>query len=223
MKLQSILTGLVLSAAAATSASAAQAITVSGGIFFSPTAGLSFNNDVSEYSSVNGKEGSITSATNSFKLLAGLEIDLLNINLTQDANDSTLYYFDSVESYAHFGTVTLQDSFTGEEVTGELTIDLLNGGTLKNRGSNSAPDFVTVGDIETRFNLSTATGTLTGTSIITNGKLFASDANDNFALFEGQVELVPEPLTVIGTGMALGFGGLFQREYSKRQKKEKKS
>jgi hypothetical protein len=36
-------------------------------------------------------------------------------------------------------------------------------------------------------------------------------------------EPVPEPLTILGTGMALGFGGLFQREFSKKQKKKTKA
>jgi hypothetical protein len=37
----------------------------------------------------------------------------------------------------------------------------------------------------------------------------------------GVGEPVPEPLTILGTAMALGFGGLFQKEFSKRQKKLK--
>ncbi len=35
------------------------------------------------------------------------------------------------------------------------------------------------------------------------------------------LEPVPEPITLLGTGMALGFGGLFKREYDKKKKKEK--
>jgi len=30
---------------------------------------------------------------------------------------------------------------------------------------------------------------------------------------------VPEPLTILGSGVALGFGVLFKKEYSKKQKK----
>jgi hypothetical protein len=36
-----------------------------------------------------------------------------------------------------------------------------------------------------------------------------------------QAEPVPEPLTILGSAMALGFGGLFKKEYSKKQKKVK--
>ncbi len=34
-------------------------------------------------------------------------------------------------------------------------------------------------------------------------------------------EAVPEPLTLLGAGTALGFGTFFKRELSKKQKKEK--
>ncbi|EKD09566.1 hypothetical protein SPLC1_S170150 [Arthrospira platensis C1] len=33
------------------------------------------------------------------------------------------------------------------------------------------------------------------------------------------VEQVPEPLTILGTGMALGFGSMFKREYDKKKNK----
>ncbi|MFO7028987.1 PEP-CTERM sorting domain-containing protein [Limnospira fusiformis CCALA 023] len=35
----------------------------------------------------------------------------------------------------------------------------------------------------------------------------------------GNVEQVPEPLTILGTGMALGFGSMFKREHDKKKKK----
>jgi hypothetical protein len=35
-------------------------------------------------------------------------------------------------------------------------------------------------------------------------------------------EVVPEPLTILGSGMGLGFGAFFKKEYSKKQKKVKK-
>ncbi|MEQ8963705.1 MAG: PEP-CTERM sorting domain-containing protein, partial [Coleofasciculus sp. C2-GNP5-27] len=34
---------------------------------------------------------------------------------------------------------------------------------------------------------------------------------------------VPEPLTLLGSATALGFGALFKREYSRRQKKTKQN
>ena len=35
------------------------------------------------------------------------------------------------------------------------------------------------------------------------------------------IENIPEPLTILGTGMAFGFGGLFKREYDKKKKQVK--
>jgi hypothetical protein len=35
--------------------------------------------------------------------------------------------------------------------------------------------------------------------------------------FNGTFEAVPEPLTILGTGLALGFGGLFKSKSSKKQ------
>lgn len=40
-------------------------------------------------------------------------------------------------------------------------------------------------------------------------------------LYITNVTAVPEPLTLLGTGTALGFGTFFKRELSKKQKKEK--
>jgi hypothetical protein len=36
-------------------------------------------------------------------------------------------------------------------------------------------------------------------------------------------EPVPEPLTILGSGLALGFGGLFKKEYSRKRRKQKLS
>ena len=37
----------------------------------------------------------------------------------------------------------------------------------------------------------------------------------------GQTVAVPEPLTILGSGLALGFGAYFKKEYSRKQKKAK--
>jgi len=38
-----------------------------------------------------------------------------------------------------------------------------------------------------------------------------------------KVSPVPEPLTIVGSGLALGFGALFKKEYSRKRKKQKVS
>ncbi|MEQ8383508.1 MAG: PEP-CTERM sorting domain-containing protein [Coleofasciculus sp. A1-SPW-01] len=53
-------------------------------------------------------------------------------------------------------------------------------------------------------------------------KLFSStdkDYNDSVVHLSGiKPAAVPEPMTILGSALALGFGGLFKRERSKRQK-----
>ncbi|MEQ8537772.1 MAG: PEP-CTERM sorting domain-containing protein [Coleofasciculus sp. D1-CHI-01] len=48
-------------------------------------------------------------------------------------------------------------------------------------------------------------------------------AFDNFNATQSIVnpEPVPEPLTILGSATALGFGGLLKRQHSKKQKKDK--
>lgn len=43
--------------------------------------------------------------------------------------------------------------------------------------------------------------------------------DDNF--FTADVQAVPEPLTIVGSGLGLGFGALFKKEHSRKQKKAK--
>lgn len=49
----------------------------------------------------------------------------------------------------------------------------------------------------------------------------ASGAAKHFVAAEP--EAVPEPLTILGSGLALGFGGLFKKEYSRKRRKQKVS
>jgi len=39
--------------------------------------------------------------------------------------------------------------------------------------------------------------------------------------FTANVQAVPEPLTIMGSGLGLAFGALFKKEYSRKQKKAK--
>jgi hypothetical protein len=50
-----------------------------------------------------------------------------------------------------------------------------------------------------------------------------SNPNESTFMITGkhEAEPVPEPLTILGSGFALGFGALFKKEYSKKQKKAK--
>jgi hypothetical protein len=61
-------------------------------------------------------------------------------------------------------------------------------------------------------------------SVGASSTLIASSSTDSTddttaALPITVTKAVPEPLTILGSGVALGFGVLFKREYSKKQKK----
>ena len=44
---------------------------------------------------------------------------------------------------------------------------------------------------------------------------------ENGCSANGALETIPEPLTILGSGLALGLGAYFKKEYSKKQKKTK--
>lgn len=48
-----------------------------------------------------------------------------------------------------------------------------------------------------------------------------SNTNSNYPPFQGIVETVPEPLTMLGAGTALGFGSFFKRKLAKDKKSNK--
>jgi hypothetical protein len=64
----------------------------------------------------------------------------------------------------------------------------------------STPDFLGLGGTKL-YVIDTVTRTGTG----------------NFNSFTNTYTQVPEPLTILGTGLALGFGGLFKSKSSKKQ------
>jgi choice-of-anchor A domain-containing protein len=54
--------------------------------------------------------------------------------------------------------------------------------------------------------------------------IVAPNNEDSSVIFDGNLpdpEPVPEPLTILGSGMALGFGAFFKRQQSKKQKNAK--
>ncbi|MEQ9548725.1 MAG: PEP-CTERM sorting domain-containing protein [Coleofasciculus sp. G3-WIS-01] len=66
-------------------------------------------------------------------------------------------------------------------------------------------------------------GQMIARSITGNGEfhIVAPNNGGSSVLFEGDLpdpEAVPEPLTILGSGMALGFGAFFKRQQSKKQK-----
>jgi hypothetical protein len=111
------------------------------------------------------------------------------------------------------GSFSWKDAILNEKVTTfqEITIE---GDNQFTKGSND------------RF-LTTKEGTLTDalgfTPSLTAGKYTAKytiSVNPSDTKTESfEIKTVPEPLTILGSGMALGFGTLFKKEYSRKQKK----
>lgn len=67
------------------------------------------------------------------------------------------------------------------------------------------------------FSLSPGTYTVTvGNAFLVDGKTILPPLNDIETF-----TVVPEPLTILGSGVALGFGALFKKEYSRKHKKVK--
>jgi len=61
-----------------------------------------------------------------------------------------------------------------------------------------------------------AQGNTLATGLFTAQQFFNADGSYSMSI---STEEVPEPLTTLGTGLALGFGGLFQRKNSRRKNK----
>lgn len=48
-----------------------------------------------------------------------------------------------------------------------------------------------------------------------------TDRNDDYLLKKIKVDVVPEPLTILGAGTALGFGGFFKKKLASKKNKKK--
>lgn len=77
------------------------------------------------------------------------------------------------------------------------------------------------------FTLETGTDKLTGEQMFAGGFAFAFIDDEfkaigiNFATQAMKTEPIPEPITIFGSAMGLGFGVLFKKEHSRKQKKVK--
>ncbi|MGL5081257.1 MAG: PEP-CTERM sorting domain-containing protein [Microcoleaceae cyanobacterium] len=104
---------------------------------------------------------------------------------------------------ATFSRVGSNDDFTVSVDAGGLFLsEDIPGGNFFDTGVGTF-DF-------TALDAGLRTGTLVSFSV--------AGSNDDYILKSIEVEAVPEPLTILGTGMALGFGGLFKKELDKKKK-----
>jgi hypothetical protein len=112
----------------------------------------------------------------------------------------------SVSPFINFGqqTLTTKDG----ETTANLTFNL-NAGQYLNFGVS--------GTTETTVSFPYLTGAFNfNGSTLAVGQL-AGGYSGQSSTYQMTLKTVPEPLTIMGSGLALGFGGLFQRNASKRK------
>ena len=89
--------------------------------------------------------------------------------------------------------------------------------------TTSIPDFIpsnTVFAAETGFQTESFTFPTTGTFVVGFGVVDRDDFTVKSGLLVDKVEVIPEPLTILGVATATGFGAFFKRQLSKKQRQE---
>jgi hypothetical protein len=121
---------------------------------------------------------------------------------------STLTGIFSTDSGGAAGSKTIVFSFSGGEIINDTKmqpIDILGAGSQTE----------TIGhQFSQNFLLGVGTYTVTSQGNITVDQSEFKDVKQGTFT----VAAVPEPLTILGSGVALGFGALFKKEYSKKHK-----
>lgn len=140
--------------------------------------------------------------------------------------DFTLEYTGSTVNYNVGGTLLSSTAFTEpidtiyirtKETANSnvrLNLDSLNTFSAPSDGDSDNVDYVLVEDISAPF-------TLTGTVSFDWTGDQPTRSNLAYQIKVGTSEPVPEPLTILGSGVALGFGALLKKESSRKQNKVK--
>ena len=125
---------------------------------------------------------------------------------------------DRVTPFIQFGEQTL--TTTDGEITADLSFNL-DAGQAVQIGTNSSGIIF----LETEAGIPGLTG-----AFVFNGETLATgNLTGNLDVVSKEYTLslstkqVPEPLTTLGTGLALGFGGLFQRKNASKRKNKKQA
>jgi hypothetical protein len=126
-------------------------------------------------------------------------------------------------------SVALQLMFNGEEWTGGfsggISDDLSNGGS-NDYGSYDINAIIELYEENNSLNFrSSVRGNyfkiIDQVRIGVSGEVSYTPTGDTTGSITGQISSVPEPLTIFGSGIGLGLGVLFKKEYSRKQKKVK--
>ncbi len=112
----------------------------------------------------------------------------------------------NIEILFTFGGGVIENHIKNEDIN--ITKDGLQGAGIQHQFSQE-------------FSLSAGTYTIRGEGTVVVGqKSFYASEEATFTVEPAPVP-VPEPLTILGSGVALGFGALFKKEHSRKQKKNK--
>ncbi|NJQ97241.1 MAG: cistern family PEP-CTERM protein [Hydrococcus sp. CSU_1_8] len=180
---------------------------------------------VDGFQTVNG----ITTVNLNAKLFAGVDAfgnPLPNSDRFENYRASVLGF--AVDPNVKQGSASVNGDFNtiaykGITANGGIDTEIcFKGGGSTNNCNGAASGGVELGN-SGEFNISFALANPSNQFTLSNFGVRYQDINSNVYGLQGASgtgvgEAVPEPLTILGTAMALGFGGLFQREFSKKQK-----
>jgi hypothetical protein len=128
-----------------------------------------------------------------------------DLAFTCGVGNPTFCTTDPVTPFINFGTQTIN------ETTADLTFNLDETQFLSMEGSGIGTTVA--------FPYLTGAFKFNGTTLAV-GQLaggYTNFGSNQSSTYQMTLKTVPEPLTLMGSGLALGFGGLFQRNASKRK------
>ncbi|MGB3509526.1 MAG: PEP-CTERM sorting domain-containing protein [Microcoleaceae cyanobacterium] len=216
--LQSLLIGTTLAATTITGAtlapSAAQAMSLNGSIsltgtpvFGNPKA-VNPTNTSLDVTSAKVLQSTGDFANGSFGSLAPTfeTLSLTRIDSSIDGEKAN-YSYGQTTSFIDFGMQDLGDGLK------QLTFDLNAGKLTKGTGYNGAMSYAFDTKLTGKFNYG---GSSFATGFLSASRVFESTS------FQITLEAkeVPEPLTILGTTVALGFGAMFKKRAGKNPKKK---
>jgi hypothetical protein len=130
------------------------------------------------------------------------------LELTHDSGN--IYKTGDVTSFIDFGMQDINGTMA------QLTFDLFDSKVTRQWFADTNQLYVTIDGARGQF--------VFGGETLATGFFSASrSGGPNDSSYQVTLQTVPEPLTTLGAGLALGFGGLFQRQRSGKGKNRKQA
>ncbi len=220
-KFQSLFLGATMAAATATvvsfAPSAALAIQLYGNISIRGDANLGPNNQTPANTAItwtnasgtvsNNSNGSFFDLRNTTATLQNIALTIADLaNVSNTAPSSAVYNFGAIDNFANFGNVTL------DGINGLLAFHL-DPGSLTRTVLGNDTVVVTLDQVTGRFDFN---GTTFATAVMSGEQ---SGSSGTFGI---SATAVPEPLTMTGLALGVGFGGFLKTRYSKKEKQLEK-